>query len=756
MYTLGMTVPKHGVTADRKTPENLQYIADNYSAMSRDELAKSLGQTPRWVKRQIALLKKSGAIKPKRRTPAIRVNESFWTPALKSRAKHLLTHEKMNYGDIASRLQQEFNVPLSKESVGWWLRRFGCSSSTNQEWLGNHITRDNVEDMLSRGLKVVDMSREIEASFGVHVNDDDLLIYIKSIGLDGHRWYQIKKVRKVVSDFEGSSFEEALKGAGSVSELSRRLGVSKTVLNRRIKEDDLDLPEQRIVWSGELESLRNSLETCDPMASRPSDSDVHQMILGWLLGDGHLDMTGRFVVNHSLTQASYLYVKLQVLRPYLKNILTVPRKGQGYEDSIIISEEQLGISCPGLQEYCRYLNDDGSKNHEMIASELNDLGIACYFMDDGSVGNVISIASSVADRVVGRFFFKERVRSTLLKISTVDPQYLLPHFWYKTGEDNVGDYWRKFFPELFTVNVSDDLSASFLNSWVVNHVEGAVSSVVEYYHRKGFPWPSYSDSYLRRSWELINSFESKYLWKGEDTIRYANVGDELIRHFMRHMSEASYRGTSPMKTFNGFASLSSSIEYCLKSKKSILPKFLHDALMYFNGGVTAFPSVVAKAVVDKFCVAGGVVVDPCAGWGGRLLGTVSSGREYVGFEPWEKTSCALREISNYVGCNSTVVAGPFSPDTAPPICDLVFTSPPYVDLEVYGTSVSLVGWKKLMADIVSYAENSLRPGGHLVINVPSRLRHMLPDVKLKVVPAVFWNTRSRIRQGEPLYVWQKQ
>jgi len=757
MYIWDMTIPKHGITADRKTPENLQFIIDNYEKMTRPELAKSLGQTERWIKRQVALLKKSGAITPKRKPPAIIADESLWTPTLKERAQHLLLHEKMCYEDIASRIQQEFNIPLTKHAVGWWLRRFGCGAVTNKEWLKNHVTKQDIEAMLSRGLRVADMTREINSSRGVHVNDDDLLVYIKSIGLDGQRWYRIKNVRKVVSDFEGGKFEEALKEAGSVSELSRRLSVSKTVINRRIVEDDIELPEQRIAWSGELESLRNSLEVCPPMSIRPKDGDAHQMILGWLLGDGHLDLHGRFVVNHSLAQLSYLYVKRQILRPYLNNIVTVPRKGQAYEDGVIISEEQLGISCPGLQDYCRYLNKDGSKNHEMIASELNDLGIACYFMDDGSKGNVVSVSRSVADRLTGKFFLKEKVRPNLLRILPPKSQCILPSFWYKLDEVNPGGYWSNFFPELFTVRVSDDLTVSFMNSWVANRDADSVSSATEYYHRRGFPWPSYSDDYLLRSWEMIKSFESRHLWKDTDTLRYANVGDELIRHFMRHMSEASRRGTSPMKTFSGFSTLSSTIEYCLKSKKSALPKFLHDALMYFSGGVTAFPSVVAKAVADRFCVGGGIVVDPCAGWGGRMLGTLSSGRRYVGFEPWEKTSRALEELASYVSATaSTIVPGPFSPDMAPTVSDLIFTSPPYVDLEVYGTPMSLGEWKKLMTDIVSYAEKSLRPAGHLVLNIPERLRHMMPKTSLAERPTRYWNTRSRRRRGEPLYVWQRE
>ena len=81
------------------------------------------------------------------------------------------------------------------------------------------------------------------------------------------------------------------------------------------------------------------------------------------------------------------------------------------------------------------------------------------------------------------------------------------------------------------------------------------------------------------------------------------------------------------------------------------------------------------------------VLDPCAGWGGRLLGTVSSGAKYVGFEPNTKTHKHLKELCEFLNIEDKVIL----------ICDdalnmdkydigtfdLVLTSPPYFNLEVY-------------------------------------------------------------------------
>ena len=57
-----MTVPKKGITASRKTPEKIQYLIDHYGECTRKKLAEAIGESPRWVKRQLSLLSKNKEI----------------------------------------------------------------------------------------------------------------------------------------------------------------------------------------------------------------------------------------------------------------------------------------------------------------------------------------------------------------------------------------------------------------------------------------------------------------------------------------------------------------------------------------------------------------------------------------------------------------------------------------------------------------------------------------------------------------------
>jgi 16S rRNA G966 N2-methylase RsmD len=82
-----------------------------------------------------------------------------------------------------------------------------------------------------------------------------------------------------------------------------------------------------------------------------------------------------------------------------------------------------------------------------------------------------------------------------------------------------------------------------------------------------------------------------------------------------------------------------------------------------------------------------VVLDPCAGWGGRMLGAVSYGAHYIAFEPNTQTYDNLMSIVNFLGIQNKVTL--ICDDALNmkqyklPKADLVLTSPPYFDLEVY-------------------------------------------------------------------------
>jgi hypothetical protein len=121
---------------------------------------------------------------------------------------------------------------------------------------------------------------------------------------------------------------------------------------------------------------------------------------------------------------------------------------------------------------------------------------------------------------------------------------------------------------------------------------------------------------------------------------------------------------------------------------------------------TTFMPMYAKAIYDYF--QGGSVLDPCAGWGDRMLGALLSNnvREYVGFDPNRNLLAGYAKIQEDVGYkvisqtgNETVYANETGTGVRSTIYsmpfeesekvlkmrkfDFAFTSPPFFDYEDY-------------------------------------------------------------------------
>lgn len=164
---------------------------------------------------------------------------------------------------------------------------------------------------------------------------------------------------------------------------------------------------------------------------------------------------------------------------------------------------------------------------------------------------------------------------------------------------------------------------------------------------------------------------------------------------------------------------------------------------------TAFPPFHAKFLADRYlpqdrdCM----VVDPCAGWGGRLIGTLSVPRShrvtYYATDPNERMQDAYAGLTRRATIwlkrdikatrAAKVFPSPFETwirsVTARRLhgkVDLVMTSPPYFSAEVYDTSLrqsanhyrNYDAWREqFYRPLIQGAFELLRPGGTFVLNV---------------------------------------
>ncbi len=184
-------------------------------------------------------------------------------------------------------------------------------------------------------------------------------------------------------------------------------------------------------------------------------------------------------------------------------------------------------------------------------------------------------------------------------------------------------------------------------------------------------------------------------------------------------------------------------------KTHLVPTVLSYLQQQYNTG-SAFPPFHARFFADRYLPHGvdSIVVDPCAGWGGRLLGTLCVSREshvrYVGVDPNRSNQSAyaglMRRIQIWLKRemhgerSARVFSQPFenwitsaSARRLYAKADLVITSPPYFAAEVYkpedgSQSANRYREYKQWHDqffrpLVRGAYQLLKPGGMFVLNI---------------------------------------
>ena len=106
--------------------------------------------------------------------------------------------------------------------------------------------------------------------------------------------------------------------------------------------------------------------------------------------------------------------------------------------------------------------------------------------------------------------------------------------------------------------------------------------------------------------------------------------------------------------------------------------------------VNEFPPFVARQIYKKYCKKDKMkVLDPCCGWGGRMIGCASSpNTRYVGCEPCTKTYEGLLKLGEWLKSlqptfDFEIYKMPYEDFNTDEKFDMALTSPPYYDTEHY-------------------------------------------------------------------------
>ena len=155
------------------------------------------------------------------------------------------------------------------------------------------------------------------------------------------------------------------------------------------------------------------------------------------------------------------------------------------------------------------------------------------------------------------------------------------------------------------------------------------------------------------------------------------------------------------------------------------------------GFLQDFPPHVARDLAKEYnLTTSSHVLDPCAGWGGRMIGFSAVVDSYTCCEPSTRTAAGLRKLYDWLRVfrsdfSATIHEAPFEDvEIQSASFDFALTSPPYYDTERYADEptnsfkryTTFDAWcHGFYAPLIHRTMAALKPGASFVLNIGSRV-----------------------------------
>jgi SAM-dependent methyltransferase len=290
-----------------------------------------------------------------------------------------------------------------------------------------------------------------------------------------------------------------------------------------------------------------------------------------------------------------------------------------------------------------------------------------------------------------------------------------------------------------------------------------------YWRRLGFPYPKLTLAEVKTEFERLQRVKTQDVLKGREAVA-STIGLRLANAFHPQIWSVQVHGRSPLQCFDDDARLRRAL---LKApgfwpnRRCWNAQCVRSLLRVFHRArVSNFRPAVARAVIDRFSGPGDLVIDFSAGYGGRLLGLLTHYRKYLGIDPARDQVHGLRRMAaklRSIGATSHVkihraCAEDLLPQFASREASLVFSSPPYFDLERYSTEPtqsylrfpSYALWKRhFLERVIVESHRVLEAGGHLVLNVADANGHPIVSDARHIGKGAFGSDPEIIRLMMP-------
>lgn len=283
--------------------------------------------------------------------------------------------------------------------------------------------------------------------------------------------------------------------------------------------------------------------------------------------------------------------------------------------------------------------------------------------------------------------------------------------------------------------------------------------------------------------ELIESFQYIDLCKGNK----AGQKTSLLFNPHRLDTKASKTPIPIYESLNDLSFISGLARVLLfVGKGKITPEVLYQSLGVGIEGrayIGEFPPHLARDLYLKYGIINNTkILDPCGGWGGRMLGASVISDYYECFEPSTKTANGLNKLQKFIcrfrpSFKTVINIIPFEDsELKSNYYDIALTSPPYYDTEIYSDEEtnscnrynSFDEWiDGFFKPLITKTINALKPDAPFILNIGSRV-YPINNVLKEYCKEKKYSRESlgnhlsgtgglgRIREGEHFYLIKRK
>ena len=192
--------------------------------------------------------------------------------------------------------------------------------------------------------------------------------------------------------------------------------------------------------------------------------------------------------------------------------------------------------------------------------------------------------------------------------------------------------------------------------FLMDDYESFINDQIEICRETLFPYPKYHDDELLKSWRQLCNL--KYIENSDNPRKNTNLsirnreGDRLITHFHPSIYHAHVK--NKLSPYNAWYN-DDLLRKCIENRIVYVDALnLNKILQGFNVSkiapkVSVFSAGRAKLIINKYLSEYDTIFDPFSGFSGRMLGAISLGKRYIGYDLSEVHVKESNDIIEFLG-----------------------------------------------------------------------------------------------------------